>query len=280
MNTARFNHNIRLYLSQMKKYIYLPFLGAIGIAALIFSYSKRSDCFSPGFALSNEEFNLGPTPIPAEILPILKHRYTFLASGNQSYAFENEDHTIILKLFKFHTLKERKKIDRLKNSLILANAYSKNNTGILFLHFPASIFEKTFIKDKAGRNHQIDLGKYVFVLQKKANILKSVFKNLLDKGDLTELKQKLFLLFEMFANDLKQGIYDGDHNVMSNTGFVGNKPIRIDFGKLTFNVEMKTSYHGELHKIATQRILPWVRKYYPAYEREIAIALEQIQKKL
>ncbi len=284
----------------MKK-LFLPFLLFLGVSGLIFSYSKRSCCFSPEFAKSDTLFELGSSPLPHDLEPILDQSFTFLGSGNQSFAFESQDKKSVLKLFKFHTLQgfdlydlvpqyfqsfhenhakdRKKKVDRLLNGLLLAENFNRDNSGILYIHFPPSpLFEKNVsIRDKAGRLHNLNLDQYVFVLQKKATPLGDTLKYYLDQGDIQGAVSKLFSLYRMIATDLKKGLYDQDHNVISNTGFVGNRPIRIDFGKLSLGKQDPAS---EISKINNERILPWVKKNYPHLESEIANSLNLIQKNL
>lgn len=284
----------------MKK-LFIPFLICLGVSGLFFSYSKRSCCFSPEFAKGTELFNLGSPPPPKELESILEQPFTFLGSGNQSFAFESRDRQTVLKLFKFHTLQgfdpydlvpeyfqsfhenhakdRKKKVDRLLNGLIFAENYNRDNAGILYIHFPPTpLFgKKVSIQDRAGRIHSLNLAEYVFVLQKKAVPLGETLKGHLNQGDVQGAVAKLFALYRMIAQDLKNGLYDQDHNVMANMGFVGETPIRIDFGKLSLQ---KIEIEKEIAKINNERILPWLKKNYPEFEAEVANALNLIQKNL
>lgn len=284
----------------MKK-LFLPFLLLLGLSGLFFSYSKRSCCFSPEFAKGNDLFNLGSAPLPNELESILSQSFTFIGSGNQAYAFESQDQKSVLKLFKFHTLQgfdpydlvpgffqsfhdnhakdRKKKVDRLLNGLVLAENYNRKNSGILYIHFPPSplFLEKVSVRDRAGRTHLLDLDHYVFVLQQKAVPLGETLKEHFDRGDVQGAVTKLFALYQMIAQDLKAGLYDQDHNVISNTGFVLDSPIRIDFGKLSLQ---KVEVDQEISKITRERILPWVKRNYPHYEPQITDALNLIQKNL
>lgn len=276
----------------------LIFLGACG---LYFSYSKRSCCFSPEFAKGSDLFNLGSSSPAKELESVLNQPFTFLGSGNQSYAFESQDKKTVLKLFKFHTLQgldpydlvpryfqtfhdnhakdRKKKVDRLLNGLVLAENYNRDNSGILYIHFPPTpLFGKhVSIRDRAGRTHNLDLDHYVFVLQKKAIPLSETLRHHFDQGDVQGAVSKLFALYQMISSDLKTGLYDQDHNVISNTGFVGDTPIRIDFGKLSLQ---KIEPSQEIKKINNERIIPWIKRNYPHYETELGNALNLIQKNL
>lgn len=255
--------------------LFILFLALLGLAALNFSYSKRSDCFSPDFAKSDLSFNLGSEALPLDVKALLQQPFHFLGSGNQAYAFESEDQKYVLKLFKFHCLKGlQSKTDRLKQGLLIANNHNKVNSGILYIHFPPTSATHVHLRDKAGRKHALSLDEYVFVLQEKARTLGEVLKEKFKAGDIQGAKEKLATLFKMFEEDLNNGIYDQDHNVISNTGFVKDKPMRIDFGKLTLFPEIDTK--KELKKIANERIIPWTKKNFPQFEQEITHYLENI----
>jgi hypothetical protein len=67
----------------------------------------------------------------------------------------------------------------------------------------------------------------------------------------------------MYADEHSRGVYDGDHNVMVNTGFVGNTPIRIDAGRLTIDKGMQRPARSrqEIDKLKEERITPWLQKH-------------------
>ena len=287
---------------RMRK-LFILFLFFLAVGGLYFSYSKRSCCFSPEFAKGSDLFNLGGASSPdKELESILSQPFTFLGSGNQSFAFESQDKKTVLKLFKFHTLQgfdlydlvphvsffqnfhdrhaidRKKKVDRLLNGLILAENYNRDNAGILYIHFPPTpLFGKhVSIRDRAGRMHSLDLDHYVFVLQKKAVPLGETLRQHFDQGDVQAAVSKLFALYQMISSDLKNGLYDQDHNVISNTGFALDTPIRIDFGKLSL---MQVEPNQEIRKINNERIIPWIKRNYPHYETEMTNALNLIQKK-
>lgn len=252
----------------------LLLLGALGLAALAFSYSKRSDCFSPDFIESDSTFYLDSPPFPKEAERALSQPFHFLGSGNQAYAFVSEDQKYVLKLFKFHCLKDLPaKRDRLKQGLLVAKDHA-NSSGIIFVHFPPTPAGQVHLTDKAGRKHDLLLDKLVFVIQEKARPLGSILKDHFNRGDTGGAKSKLAKLFTMFRENLEQGVYDQDHNVIANTGFVEERPMRIDFGKLTIDHSIDTEQ--ELKKIASERILPWTKRNFPQFEKEIAQFLENI----
>lgn len=255
------------------------------LAALLLSYalSKRSGCFSKDFIFADSSFEEGASPPSDPIKFVLSQPFYFLGSGNQAYAFLSQDKSTVLKVFKFHCI-EGKKVERLKNALYLTKATGRNSSGVIYVHFPTTEYfpAPLQVQDRAGRKHFLPLDEVVFVLQEKAETLQSVLTQDFSNGDISGAKEKLVLLFEMFDEDLKTGLYDQDHNVIANTGFVKNRPMRIDFGKITFQPEMekKEKRMMELKKIADERILPWIQRYFPQYSNEIKILLDEIRENL
>lgn len=269
----------------MKHFFFCLFLAALGILALGFSLSKKSDCFSPEFiAITPEHIPNEVYPVPRKAKLILDQPFYFLGSGNQSYAFASEDGKWVLKLIKFHCLtthdpyqllprvgflakireerdlERKRKIDRVFHGFHIAYTFDRENCGLACYHLPGKdeLHHETVVYDKAGKKHVLDLNRYVFALQKKA----VTTGELLSQGDLQEAEDHLCSLFAMFKQEFEDGLYDGDHNVIHNTGFADGKPMRIDFGKLTLKDEVDVK--AELKKIGEERIHPWLERHFPS----------------
>lgn len=248
----------------MKKLTLLICLVALGFGAYFFAFSKRSHCFHPLFCLIDEkelsDFHINIPP-SKEVLRILDQKYSFLSSGNQSYAFLSEDGLHVLKLIKFHTTIDPQKKWRVLNGFKVATEFAPEHNGILFLHTPPNhYFEKPLIVfDRANRKHSIDPNQYYFVLQKKAVPTGEYLKTLPDQKS---RNAAINSLLRMIENDLKLGVYDDDHNIMHNTGFSEGLPMRIDIGKLHYDPSVKDpdSINRELQKLQNERINPYFLK--------------------
>jgi hypothetical protein len=66
---------------------------------------------------------------------------------------------------------------------------------------------------------------------------------------------------------------------MYNTGFIGDRPIRMDVGRLVFSEQFKSPKVRArgLHKILVVRAGKWLHRHYPQYAEEI---LADIQVKI
>jgi hypothetical protein len=235
---------------------------------------------------------------------ILGQKFSYLGSGNQTYVFESQDSKYVIKFFRFHHLKpgwfekwmpdyrpfslykeklafsKQKRLNRIFSGHFLAYTLDKANSGIVYLqlnkhpnHLPS-----IQVYDQFQRVFNVDLGNTVFALQEKAVRTKEEFIRLINHGDLEGVKIRLHELFKLFVSEYERGIYDRDHNIMYNTGFIGLRPIHFDVGKLMWNEEIKNpqNFKMDLDKIAWKKIDRWFRIHYPRHRHEIAQELEKI----
>jgi hypothetical protein len=245
----------------MKKLTLLIFLSFLGLYGLHFATSKRSHCFSPSFCLTDNPLFHSPSlvtlPSP-EVKGILTQEFYFLSSGNQSYAFESADGRYVLKLVKFHTTTEPKKLQRVFDGFQLAEKIHPEHQGLAYLHFPSKgLFNQPVtLRDRAGRWHRMELDPLFFALQKKAVPLKEHLISL----SRPEAEQELGKLLSMIRSDLEAGLYDQDHNIFHNTGFAEGTPMRIDFGKLSYAPGIEVE--KEICKLRSERINPWLDSHF------------------
>ncbi|MGK5595369.1 MAG: hypothetical protein ACSNEK_08435 [Parachlamydiaceae bacterium] len=293
-----------------KSLILIPF------ALLSFSFyihSKRSDWFSPTFITYDQ--TLWPSyHLPqleqeqaAAIQGILDQHFTFLGSGNQTFAFVSSDNRYVLKLFKFQHLKtpylynwlpdlelfnkakqakmssNQKRIQQVFNGHFLAYTMDKENSGLIYAHLePTQQSFTVKLVDKRQKSHELSLKDTVFVLQKKGESAKQVLNRFLSHGEVTKAKKYIESILAMYVREYRLGLYDRDHNVMHNTGFIGEIPIRIDVGKLRYDDRMKNPQHFmlDLKKVTWERIDRWMSRYYPQFREEIAEGLRTFVKEI
>ena len=223
---------------------------------------------------------------------IVQQKFYYLGKGAQSYAFKSEDDKYILKFFKFKHLKPSVFVDllpsigflkvykeeqterknRLLNSVFdgyrLAYEIHAPETGLIYIHLNKShdIGKKVKVEDKIGLEKTIDLDEVPFILQEKAKTTRMVMTELLDNGNISLAEHRIKQIFDLYLLEYSKGIYDRDHGVMHNTGFVGENPIHLDVGKLTKDDRMKEKeyYKPDLMRIVAKFNI-WFKVNYPQY---------------
>lgn len=273
--------------------LFLLLLSILGTGFFFHIHSKRSHFFNPTFI--TYETNLWPKLKVADLneekrqflKTLFKHPFKFLGSGNQVFAFESSDGAYVVKFFKFQHLRDsspksleskQRRIDQIFLGYFNAYELSQKNSGMVYAHLnPQEIlgFDATLF-DYTGFKHTVSLDNLVFAVQKKGESSRKVFADLLGKGEVKQAQKLILALMQMYLEDYKLGLYDRDHNVMHNTGFIDGAPLRIDVGKLKYfeDIKKRELYLVDLKKVE-ERINKWVKKSYPVYSQAIAEAMNQ-----
>lgn len=239
----------------------------------------------------------------AELQAILSQPFHWLDHGHQVYAFLSEDKKYVLKIFKFKRLKETPRLEKLSflplvstfyknneklrikrfNKLFegyrVAYQYDRQHTGLIYLHLNinTSLNKTIALTDHLGFRHHLNVDDLAFAVQKPARKTKDLMMEFLDRGEIEKVKLYISYLFDMYRDEYRNGIFDGDHNLMHNTGFVGDQPIRLDVGQLKVDETIKDPKiaHADLQNIGYKRILPWFEKYYPVYQSEMKTFIDE-----
>ncbi|MDP1880669.1 MAG: hypothetical protein Q8K60_06995 [Parachlamydiaceae bacterium] len=237
---------------------------------------------------------------------ILDQPFHYLGKGAQSYVFSSEDDKYVIKFFKFKNLRptlfvnlippvfpflefkntciERRQ-KRLMNVFIgydLAYKVVKNETQLVYVHLtPTNFFKKNVtVTDKIGRTWHINLDDVYFVLQKKGEVLSSRLSRLLERGNIQKVKSTISTLLGMYVSEYRQGMFDMDHGVTHNTGFIddginGDQAFHLDVGQLCRTEKIKNvEYYKHDLQIVIWRINKWLVDHFPQYHSEIPQFLE------
>jgi hypothetical protein len=145
--------------------------------------------------------------------------------------------------------------------------------GIIYMQLAPNpaLNQKAVVFDRFGMKHEIDLAALPFVIQQKGVPLRQLISELLDAGNIEEAKKRFGQVVSMYVASYEAGVYDRDHNVMYNVGFVEGKPIRIDAGRLQYDPAYmdKALYSKDLRKIIEERIGGWLSRHYPQYQSQM-----------
>ncbi|MFI0434419.1 MAG: hypothetical protein ACH350_01650 [Parachlamydiaceae bacterium] len=293
-----------------KLFYFFLIVVSLFIAARIY-YALTDD-----FRLANITYDL-PFPAPWRTHPLSLHErqdlekimgqnFSYLGKGAQCYAFGSDDGEYVLKFFKFKHLKpnllveylppipplkgyRQSCIERKKRKLIgvfngydLAFRKNRQGTQLVYIHLipTKDLHLQATLIDKIGLKRTIDLDDVVFLVQKKGVTLKTRLRHLLDEGKVREANDAVAHIIEMYVSEYREGIYDHDHGVMQNTGFIGSLPFHLDAGKLLQDDRIKQVefFKKDLEQVMW-KIDMWIKTYYPQYYPQFSIFLaEQYQK--
>ena len=236
---------------------------------------------------------------------IFNQKFTYLGKGAQSYAFVSEDDRYVVKFFKFKHLKpswfidnlpdfgplkkfrelqqykKRRKLLSVFNGYRLAYELHKSETGLLFAHLnkTQNLQKKIVVRDKIGFNRTINLDDVNFVVQEKVTPSKNVLNDFLLAGKIEDAKKYIHKLFDLYLLEYSKGIYDHDHGVLHNTGFIGERPIHLDVGKLYRDENIqKPEYAQKDLEVVAAKISLRLGEVFPEYLQEIDLDMQQYLK--
>lgn len=225
-----------------------------------------------------------------EVQKALSQDYHYLGKGHQAYVFESADSNYVIKFLKFqkyrhhpivralpvpppfsHTLEKQAlhkidKRDALFASWKIAFTKLKDETQVIFIHINR---EQPFGKNltlynKVGIPYRLNLGDYVFMLQRKAEMFSDVLAHHQKNGDVRSSKELLDGLIALYQSEYNQGLFEEDRYIVRNTGVLANKPIQIDTGRLRENEDYKDSDKQKQAILwKTSLLQAWLDENYP-----------------
>ncbi len=289
--------------------ILLPCVLLFGLARL---YYYLTDDFRIGNITYDFPFTpQWQTPLLTEeeqktLVEVLSQPFRYIGKGAQCYAFVSKDEKYVIKFFKFKHLKpnwlaeqlfflpffhqyrdqlaarKHRKLVGVFNGYDLAFRENRKNTQLLYVHLVPTKFlhVKTSLFDKIGWEREVYLDDVVFLVQKKGKTLRSCLHEWLKKENLLKAKEGLAQIFNMYISEYHNGLYDHDHGVLQNTGFVDGLPFHLDVGKLHKNHEIQelAKYKYDLQFIM-YKIVTWIHHCYPQFEEEITSFLSDSYEK-
>jgi hypothetical protein len=120
----------------------------------------------------------------------------------------------------------------------------------------------------------------MFIIQRKVRPMRGVIIELLNQGNPAGAIEMINKTFDLYMGEYSKGIYDRDHGVMHNTGYLTNKDgsvvaVHLDVGKMSQEPNMKNVdyFAPDLEKVA-RKIDAWTALNYPKYYPEISKAME------
>lgn len=290
-----------------RKALFLIFLSLVSFGLIRFYYFLTDD-----FRLSNithevednSAWNFAHlTPEEkVQLKEILSQEFTYLGKGAQVYAFASQDDQWVIKFFKFKHLKpsffvsflpsvypfkefkeaniqrKKRKLEGVFAGYRIAYLFDKENAGLFYVHFNKTnnLGATAILVDKLGLKHKVDLDPTVFIIQKKGQTLRQTLDHFLQKGDLDTAITRVNQILDMYLSEYENGVWDRDHGISHNTGFIADQPLHLDVGKLSYdeNMKRKELYKDDLLHVGF-KISAWVKEHYPEYYPAILHGLEE-----
>lgn len=264
-------------------YLFLP-LAAILFIKLCFLWTDgfKIQKITPGFTIK-PSWNPPAITDPAkreELSHILNQEYRYLARGQQAYVFESADQKYVIKFLrmpKFRlpfwaylslfpaSLEERKMqkisakksyLDLTSKSFAMAQEELWEESGLIFCHLQTTndLHYSVKIVDRIGRENILDLDRLFFIVQKRAEPLGMVLKELRQKNDHREIEKLLSSFVDVIHKRSSKKIRNKNRRCMKNLGVLEGKVIEFDLGEFRerqllsdpvyFQMEMQKSSRG------------------------------------
>jgi hypothetical protein len=183
-----------------------------------------------------------------QLKKIFSSPFKFLGEGAQAYAFESEDGKYVLKFFKMrrftpswddylcpHVVRRRlKNLRWVFNGYKMAYDHLREDTGLVYIHLTKTDYlnQRVVLIDHEGDATTIDLDQTEFVVQEKAELIFDRLSRLAQQGDQKVLQSAIQSVLALVQRRIDKGYVDRDTAVTNNYGFVGDRPIQIDIGRL------------------------------------------------
>lgn len=272
---------------------------------------------SDDFRISNIQYEIPYHPEweVTELEPVQKHllghilcqNFSYYGQGEQCYAFLSEDGKWVLKMFIFKHLKpspllslvpsvgsltdyklaiEKEKgqqLESLLSSYKLAYDCYRPESGCVFIHFNQTrkLNKAVSVTDQMGRQWAVDLDQLVFVVQQKAVPFRDELDQLLSRGDLDRARHRIHQIFALYLRQYTLGIHDREKEVMTNNGFVGEKPIHFGVESLAADEAVKMPEYQIEHLVKVGvSVNRWLEDHYPEYRHELLLEMENVMERV
>ena len=223
---------------------------------------------------------------PLAYQELLNQTYTYLGHGKQALVFASADGRYVLKLFPncrkrskrwmargenwikyctpfgiYNWLVYRSDLKTLFDRYTLAFKELREETGLIAAHFNRTKgqFSPCSLVDRQGNSHTLALDEMSFVLQHRAELAPERLK----KGNAAK---EIAALKALFAARAKKGFTDPRQVFKKNYGFVGDKAIQLDVGKIRKSPEIEQHPEEEISKIS-ERLDRWIERKIPSLIR-------------
>ncbi len=257
---------------------------------------KQTQGFSIGAISSShpyiKEYDTRPLLISEEkeLKHALEQPYNYFGRGGQAFVFFSEDGKYVVKFFKQRLFRKNWLLNHIPLPKVLHRYRAKRNwkredkhmrdffsykiafeefldeTGLLFVHLnPTNTLQtKLTIEDPLHLKHTIDLDKFDFIVQRRAENTLERIDQYMRNGDIEKAEDAIKKMLLLISLRCKKGFIDRDPNIGTNCGFIGDRAIKIDVGRLAHSEEMKQPEKHNLEILhVTKSFEKWIEAFYP-----------------
>jgi hypothetical protein len=267
----------------MKKYLaLLALVIVLGASAhIVYLYTHRE--FGPGDFNHPYVLTRGSS-IPDEeskqlAQEILKQKFSYLGCGKQMTAYESEDRCYVIKFFnprsvldenwfhrptkliRFNSLKwiwrvyfqQKDRLERYFYRYELSFKDLKDETALLYVHLDAgtALPQTIAVESKEGVLYHLNATTHPFVLQKKVEMTMTRIDRLMNTGKVEEAKESVRQIFALFHARAKKGYKDKLQYIHKNYGFIGDKAIQFDTGRIRMDKAVLENPKKELERVVS-----------------------------
>jgi len=242
----------------------------------------------------NPDWSVSPPEDPVLVEDILEQELRYIGKGAQSYVFGTVDGNYVVKFIKFkhhkvekydkwkllpfmqynidrRIAKHQRKLNAVFDGYSLAYRKHRDSTGLITLHLNRTngIGEPIIVIDKVGIKRKIDRNAVAYIVQKRATVTKEIVDSAIANNDWDLVEKTFIQLFDFYVEEFREGLYDRDRSILTNTGFIDRKPVRIDAGKFTESSELKDPQrqYQEFQEILA-RLQRWVDRNRPYVKQD------------
>jgi hypothetical protein len=190
-----------------------------------------------------------------EVNAVLSQPFSYLDEGSRMVAYLSADGQYVLKLLKSPAGIEAQfrawgidlgsvpwslkpgdpmgtaelLFNRAIENCVLAYRELPEETGLVFLHHEETT---DLIPEVALAGHKMDPNGTLFVIQKKARLLKETLFGLMQRGEVETAQKQLDKLLDFIIHLWRMGITENTFNFLDNYGLAGDRLIQVDICEL------------------------------------------------
>jgi hypothetical protein len=264
---------------------------------LLRAWERRTD----GFCVEKIQSPQTHTPLYVQSTPspndvqkanaLLHQEFYYLGKGFQCYVFESSDGKYVIKFFRYQRLtlplvykwigkvpffektiaKKNRELEKRKMHLFrgfaLAFEQAQEETALVYVHLAKTngLHPPITLIDKANNRYVVPIDGVEFLIQRRAKHIKPIFEALMLDGKVDEAKRRIDQIFHLLSTCAKKGIQDTDKALIrkNNLGFLHDRAIYIDTGKLALRpkITTKEGFTNDLKRLIP--LYEWFEKHYP-----------------